>query len=73
MAFITVSSRHGLPVYATSVLSDIINTEIPDTGGQFNHVPGGGNVLSMDGHAAFLRYPSGWPISPLVAGLNAVF
>jgi len=56
-----------------SVLSDIINTDMSDTGGQFNHVPGGGNVLYMDGHVAFLRYPSGWPISPLVAGLNAVF
>ncbi len=56
-----------------SVLSDIINTDMSDTGGQFNHVPGGGNVLYMDGHVAFLRYPSGWPISPLVAGLNAVY
>ncbi len=24
----------------------------------FNHVPGGANVLYMDGHVAFLRYPS---------------
>ena len=24
----------------------------------FNHVPGGGNVLYMDGHVKFLRYPS---------------
>lgn len=28
----------------------------------FNHVPGGGNVLFMDGHVEFLRYPSEWPI-----------
>ncbi len=26
--------------------------------GDFNHVPGGGNVLFMDGHVKFLRYPS---------------
>lgn len=26
--------------------------------GNFNHVPGGGNVLYMDGHVEFLRYPA---------------
>jgi len=25
---------------------------------RFNHVPGGGNILYMDGHVAFERYPS---------------
>ena len=29
----------------------------------FNHVPGGGNVLYMDGHVEFVRYPSKWPYS----------
>lgn len=56
-----------------AVLSDIVNSKLEDTGGQFNHIPGGGNVLYMDGHVDFLRYPNEWPISPLVAGLNAVF
>ena len=28
----------------------------------FNHLPGGGNVLYMDGHAQFIRYQGGWPI-----------
>ncbi len=28
----------------------------------FNHVPGGSNVLYMDGHAAFLRYGSEFPV-----------
>jgi prepilin-type N-terminal cleavage/methylation domain-containing protein/prepilin-type processing-associated H-X9-DG protein len=27
-----------------------------------NHVPGGGNVLYMDGHVEFIRYPGEWPI-----------
>jgi prepilin-type N-terminal cleavage/methylation domain-containing protein/prepilin-type processing-associated H-X9-DG protein len=26
--------------------------------GDFNHIPGGGNVLYLDGHVEFLRYPS---------------
>lgn len=29
----------------------------------FNHLPGGGNVLFLDGHVEFLRYPSEHPIS----------
>lgn len=29
----------------------------------FNHIPGGGNVLFMDGHVRFLRYPDRWPYS----------
>lgn len=29
----------------------------------FNHIPGGGNVLFMDGHTQFLRYPDQWPYS----------
>ena len=31
--------------------------------GNFNHVPGGGNVLYMDGHVSFLKYPSDSPFS----------
>ena len=29
----------------------------------FNHIPGGCNVLYMDGHAAFVRYPVAFPIT----------
>ena len=29
----------------------------------FNHVPGGANVLYMDGHVDFLKYPSRYPAS----------
>ncbi len=28
----------------------------------FNHIPGGGNVLYMDGHVEFVRYPGEWPV-----------
>ena len=35
--------------------------------GGFNHVPGGGNVLYMDGHVEFLKYPNIWPMSSLGA------
>ena len=34
----------------------------------FNHVPGGCNVLFMDGHVEFLRYPgTRWPVTELFA------
>lgn len=29
----------------------------------FNHLPGGGNVLFMDGHVEFQRYQENWPAS----------
>ncbi|MCX5759447.1 MAG: DUF1559 domain-containing protein [Candidatus Hydrogenedentes bacterium] len=35
----------------------------------FNHVPGGGNVLYMDGHVAFVKYPSEFPMSMTWAAL----
>ena len=36
-----------------------------DLGGivSFNHLPGGGNVLYMDGHVSFVRYPGESPVS----------
>ena len=44
---------------------DIISTDV----GDFNHIPGGSNVLYMDGHVKFERYPSDQPINELVANL----
>jgi prepilin-type processing-associated H-X9-DG protein len=29
----------------------------------FNHVPGGSNVLYMDGHVTFIKYPGAFPIT----------
>ena len=35
----------------------------------FNHIPGGGNVLYLDGHVEFVRYPDRFPISRSWVGL----
>jgi len=35
----------------------------------FNHVPGGCNVLFMDGHVEFIRYPDKFPVSKVFAEL----
>jgi prepilin-type N-terminal cleavage/methylation domain-containing protein/prepilin-type processing-associated H-X9-DG protein len=41
---------------------------------QYNHIPGGGNVLYMDGHVEFVRYPGDTPISrafAVITGLSS--
>lgn len=47
------------------VMHDSISTEPRD----FNHLPGGANVLYMDGHIEFIRYPGAAPINPLMASM----
>jgi len=34
---------------------------------KFNHIPGGSNVLYMDGHVEFVKYPGEYPVTPVVA------
>lgn len=48
---------------AIAIMHDMVSSK-PSYGDStiFNHVPGGGNVLYMDGHAAFVRYPGDWPV-----------
>jgi len=36
---------------------------------QFNHIPGGANVLFMDGHVEFIKYPGKFPASTIGARL----
>jgi len=55
-----------------SVASDWISSDISDSNG-FNHVPGGCNVLYMDGHVEFIKYPGEWPVSPLLSAVVANF
>lgn len=40
---------------------------------QFNHVPGGGNVLYMDGHVEFVKYPGPPPINQKIAAIMRMF
>ena len=41
-----------------AVMYDQVGTDVA----AYNHVPGGGNVLFMDGHVQFVRYPGEFPI-----------
>ena len=53
-----------------SVTYDYVST---DLGQEFNHAPGGCNVLYMDGHVEFIKYPGPWPISPMMAVLQSEY
>jgi len=43
------------------------------TAGEFNHIPGGGNVLFMDGHVNFIRFPGDFPVTRAFVGLVSLF
>ena len=46
------------------VYLDVISTDV----NEFNHVPGGCNVLYLDGHVKFIRYPGEAPVNTRIAG-----
>ena len=48
---------------------DHVRTNVKD----FNHVPGGSNVLYMDGHVEFVRYPGKPPVGKTLAKMTGVF
>lgn len=45
---------------------DYVSTDI----GYFNHVPGGSNILYMDGHVEFVKYPGVAPVSKNAAAFT---
>jgi len=51
------------------VMWDLLST----TASEYNHVPGGSNVLFMDGHVEFLRFPGEFPVTRAFAGLVSAF
>lgn len=54
-----------------SIMHDDVNSNIQQGGGSFNHVPGGANVLYLDGHVSFVRFPGEWPVCPFWSNLTA--
>jgi len=50
-----------------SAAGGTIETQSSGGVGKFNHVPGGCNVLYMDGHVEFIKYPVKYPVSTRVA------
>lgn len=50
-----------------AVMNDRVATEIQN----FSHIPGGANVLYMDGHVSFVRFPGAFPATRVFAHLDA--
>lgn len=74
--FITDINNPSASAMAQSELAichDDVNINVSQGGGSFNHVPGGGNVLYLDGHVSFVRYPGEWPICAFWANLMGSF
>ncbi|MBW7865245.1 MAG: DUF1559 domain-containing protein [Candidatus Hydrogenedens sp.] len=40
---------------------------------EYNHIPGGSNVLFLDGHVEFMRFPGAFPITRAFAVLTSAF
>ncbi len=60
----SAQSQSGLPV-----MFDMVSVNPTD----YNHLPGGSNVLFMDGHAAFVSFPGKYPVSRAYAVMLAGF
>jgi len=50
------------------VFMDELSTDIHE----FNHIPGGANVLFMDGHVEFIKYPGAWPVTTVMAFITGL-
>ncbi len=58
-------AQSSIPAFFDGLGSGIHNTtKIGDT---FNHVPGGCNVLFLDGHVEFIKYPGKFPVTHYAA------
>lgn len=61
----SAKSQSNIPI-----MCDLIGSGVGVT--VFNHVPGGSNILYLDGHVKFVRYPGEGPVTPAMANLLGV-
>ena len=61
----SAQAQSSIPVMCDGVAAGQDETGALSGGMQsrFNHVPGGGNVLYMDGHVEFIKYPGKYPMT----------
>jgi len=60
--FITDINNPAASALAQSEIAVMMDA-VTDIAADFNHVPGGCNLLYMDGHVDFVKYPGRWPVS----------
>ena len=62
----TAKAQSSVPVmwdtFGTSAKLGDLSKDNKSGTAVFNHIPGGSNVLYMDGHAEFVKYPGAFPI-----------
>ena len=63
----TARAQSNLPIMWDTITTDVVG------GVDFNHVPGGANVLFFDGHVEFIKYPSVFPLTKSFAFLSSQF
>jgi prepilin-type N-terminal cleavage/methylation domain-containing protein/prepilin-type processing-associated H-X9-DG protein len=56
-----------------AVMWDTVSVQPAGGGVDFNHTPGGANVLYLDGHVLFVKYPGPFPVSESYARLSSLF
>jgi prepilin-type N-terminal cleavage/methylation domain-containing protein/prepilin-type processing-associated H-X9-DG protein len=68
------AAQSTIPVYMDTLAGAVSIDKEAQRGqiaARFNHVPGGGNVLYMDGHVEFLKFPANeYPINKYLALYN---
>jgi prepilin-type N-terminal cleavage/methylation domain-containing protein/prepilin-type processing-associated H-X9-DG protein len=57
----SAKAQSVIPVFLDEVSTDV---------GEFNHIPGGSNVLFMDGHVSFIKYPGEHPVTTTIAAIT---
>lgn len=70
--FITDINNAAASTEAQSTLPVMIDL-VSATPTEFNHLPGGSNVLFLDGHVAFMKYPSEFPVTRAFAAMVSLF
>ena len=70
--FITDINNPGSSSKAQSAIGIMFDSVSTDTT-SFSHVPGGANVLYLDGHVSFSKYPGRFPVSPQFAQIAKFF
>ena len=51
----------------------VMYDNVSQAASQFNHLPGGSNVLYMDGHVEFVRYPGEPPLNKKMSAIMRMF
>jgi prepilin-type N-terminal cleavage/methylation domain-containing protein/prepilin-type processing-associated H-X9-DG protein len=57
----SAKAQSTIPVIFDQISSDVA---------EYNHIPGGSNVLYMDGHVSFIKYPGEHPITTILAAID---